>query len=93
MRELMPGELVVVRPGALVRLHSSEAEHYTLDLQAGLVIQKTNQWNDGEVFNRLAAIYLVLFSNDSKMYHVNGDWLDHPDVARDPSRLFGRLSS
>lgn len=91
IEELTPGELRVVKTFTLVRKYGSEEEHYTQGLQNAFVISKSHTWSepgetdDGEIYPH----YLVLFSNDSRMYLVPGNCLMHPDHARDPGRLFG----
>lgn len=87
---LTPGTLIVVRDNTLVRRWGSEEEHYTQRLQNGMVLQQLAYlWREGEY--RDSPTYLVLFSNDMRIYLVPADSLLTPDQATDPGRLFGRL--
>lgn len=92
MPELTPGTLMLVRPSSLVRRWNSEEEHYTSRLQNVIVIQRSHQWREDASDREVFPDYLVLFSNDGRMYLVSAGHLVTPDQARDPSRLFGRLS-
>ncbi len=127
MSDLVPGTLVAITTGALVRRYGSESEHYTTGIQLGMIIQRSHQWrepSDEHVFREAAdpmgigefasfrsgslnplteAVppgtegciypdYLVLFSNDNRMYLVPQDHIRHPDHAGDAGRLFGRLT-
>jgi hypothetical protein len=88
--ELLPGTLRVVTGGALVRKWGSEEEHYTQGMQIGTVINKLHAWVEpGQHGDKVYPCYLVLFSNDSRMYVVPGNHLAHPDHVKDPGRLFG----
>jgi hypothetical protein len=91
MRELMPGDLVVIKDCSLVRRYLSEEEHYTHRLQNGLVIMMTHVWTElGS--GQAEPTYLVLFSRDMRLYYVARTHMLTPDQASDPSRLFGQLS-
>jgi hypothetical protein len=93
LSELTPGELVVVRYGAIVNRHGFNEEMYTTCPLAALVIQKSHEWKEVTEDDRLvSATYIVLMSDDSRMYLVSRADLVHPDQATDPSRLFTRLS-
>ena len=93
MSELTPGMLVVVLDNTMVRRMGSEEEHWTPRSQHGLIVQKSHQWHEAGRGDEVLPDYLVLFSNDSRMYYVPGDRLCTLDAFHDPSRLFGRLSS
>lgn len=84
---VVPGQLVVVRPGSLVRRWASEEEFYTDKLQLGIVIQHASTWNDHGM-DTVQCDYLVMFDS-GRIYLVGGFRLVHTDHARDPSRLFG----
>ena len=91
--DFRPGELVVVKAETLVRRVGSEEEHYTGRHQNAIVVQESHLWHEpgaGEDFG-LRVDYLVLFSNDSRMYYVTSDRLMRPDEAVSAGRLFGRL--
>lgn len=88
--ELLPGDLLVVDSFALVRRWGSEDEHYTGPYQMCIVISKHHSWSEpGQFGDRAYQCYLVLFSNDSRMYVVPGNKLLQPDRIKDPGRLFG----
>lgn len=95
--EWQPGQLVVVAGFSLVRRFRSEEEHYTARHQNAMVVQKTcvlfegdcDEWALGPE-RGLSTSYLVLFSNDMRMYYVGCSRLLHPSSVEDPSRLFGR---
>lgn len=87
--ELLPGDLRVGDGGALIRLWGAEAEHYTQGLQLATVVSKLHALYDPSQFGEIYPCYLMLFSNDSRMYVVPSNCLLHPDHAKDPSRLFG----
>jgi hypothetical protein len=96
MNALMPGALVVVKPGALVRLYGHAAEHYTEGLRNAIVIQETYHVSEDEdgmgQDGRVSPDYIVLFSDDMRMYLCPASHLLTPDEATSPGRLFGRLS-
>jgi len=93
MSDLMPGQMVVIKAGALIRRCGSEEESYTMGLQNGIVIQQSHLWHEAgrEDDFGLKVDYMVLFSADSRMYYVTAGDLMTPDQAMSPDRLFGRL--
>lgn len=92
MHDLTPGTLVVVKDFALVRRFNSEEEHYTGRMQAGLVLTLSHIWREVGRSVEPQPTYLVMFSNDMRLYYVTAGDLLSPDQATDPGRLFGRLS-
>lgn len=86
---LLPGTLRVVLRGALVRKWRSEEEHYTERMQLGTIISTVQTWSEpGQYGGKIHPCYLLLFSNDSRMYVVSENNLAHPDHITDPGRLF-----
>ena len=91
----LPGQFVIVQASALVRRFGSEEEHYTRGLQNGIVIQQSHVWHefvaDHDDYG-LKVDYMVLFSNDTRVYYVSAKSMMLPDQATSPGRLFYRLS-
>lgn len=86
-----PGQLVVIRNFTLVRRFNSEEEHYTERFQNGLLLTLSHVWHELGRDGEPDPHYLVLFSNDSRLYYVPASGLATPDWFTDPSRLFRRF--
>lgn len=85
----MPGTLVVVKDFTLVRRFNSEETGYTEKMQVGIVVTLSHVWYD--CGRSVEPNYLVMLSNDMRLYYVPSNGMLTPDEATDPGRLFGLL--
>lgn len=93
MHELSPGELVVVHANALAKRHFSEEEHWTERDQYALVVMKSYRWHEHDDIGSLPGFddwYLVLFSNDCKLYYVSDVMMSCLKHVSSPKQLVRR---
>lgn len=89
----LPGQFVIVTPGALVRRVGSHEEHYVEKIQFCMILTESHMWHEPGLGpdQRFYVDYAVLFSDDKRVYYVSAEHIKQPDHIKDPARLFQRL--
>ena len=95
MTRYEPGDLVIVHANALVRLAGSESTMWTDRSTRGLVISQSYVWHvlpEGENDEtNVTPDYIVLFSNEKRLYHVRGSEMSTPEAFNNQHGLFKKL--
>lgn len=78
----LPGQLVVIEPGALGRIVGSTMSLSIERLCLGVIIQKYLTYEKDDC-------YAIFICGQQRICYVSHDYIRHSDHASDPSRLFG----